>query len=352
MGLMNDKIIAGGYNMSRPVLMTPLRRCGSHALRLRLNFSPEFYSPYPLHVVDFLPLVPLYGDLNDDRRYFQFVIDILGLQAVSPVKWPDIAFDIIPFFDKVKNLPRNIHTIAIEMLLQAADKKNARIAMDKSLDNIHDWALLADLYPQMLFLNVIRDPRAQVSSMNRAIIYEFDSLLNAQIWARAFSAADALAKKFPERVLTIRFEDFISHEKETLQKICTFMEIPFLPQMLDIAKSEEGLRISQQSSLWESNSSAPIPANIDKFKKTLTDLEIGCIETVTGKWMDQYGYARMTNTPVVVTEEQLQEARQKSSERRAKAWEDLKVAKPFDYLIRRRRADYIEMCRQNLIKNF
>ena len=340
------------HKPSRPVLMIPLRRCGSHALRLRLNFSPEFYSPYPLHVVDFMPLIPLYGDLGDDRRYFQFVIDVLGLQAVSPVKWPDVTFDIIPFFEKIKNLPRDIHVIALEMLLQAANKQGAHIAMDKSLDNVHDWPRLAELYPDMLFLNVVRDPRAQVSSMNRAIIYEFDSLLNAQIWARAFSASDQLAKTYPDRILTIRFEDFISHEQQTLQKICQFMEIQFLPEMLEIAKSEEALRISKQSALWESNSSAPIPANIDKFKKNLTDLEINLIETVTGKWMDQYGYTRLTKGDVRIDEAVLQEAQKKSSAGRAKAWEDLKAAKPHDYLIRRRRADYIEMCRQNLIKNF
>jgi hypothetical protein len=40
----------------RALLMMPLRRCGSHALRLRLNFNIEFYSPYPLHIVDFMPL--------------------------------------------------------------------------------------------------------------------------------------------------------------------------------------------------------------------------------------------------------------------------------------------------------
>ena len=43
----------------RPVMMIPLRRCGSHALRLRLNLSPQFYSPYPLHLVDMMPLLPL-----------------------------------------------------------------------------------------------------------------------------------------------------------------------------------------------------------------------------------------------------------------------------------------------------
>ena len=77
----------------KPVLMIPLRRCGTHALRLPLNFNPDFYAPYPLHIVDFMPPVPLYGNLEDDRAYFRLVSDIVGLQAASMVKWPGIVFD-------------------------------------------------------------------------------------------------------------------------------------------------------------------------------------------------------------------------------------------------------------------
>ena len=78
-----------------PVLMIPLRRCGSHALRLRLNKNPEFYAPYPLHIVDFMPLLELYGDLANDNNYFQLITDVIGLQAGLMVKWQDIALDPI-----------------------------------------------------------------------------------------------------------------------------------------------------------------------------------------------------------------------------------------------------------------
>ena len=84
----------------RPLLMVPLRRCGSHALRLRLNFNPDFYSPYPLHIVDFMPLVPLYGDLSDDRSYFQMVVDVVGLQAEYDLHHNRAAVDL----SKVKRL--------------------------------------------------------------------------------------------------------------------------------------------------------------------------------------------------------------------------------------------------------
>jgi hypothetical protein len=48
---------------------------------VRLNFNIEFYSPYPLHIVDFMPLLPLYGDLAEDRNYFELVMAAVGLQG-------------------------------------------------------------------------------------------------------------------------------------------------------------------------------------------------------------------------------------------------------------------------------
>lgn len=49
-----------------PVLRISTSRGGSHAPRLRLNASPDFYSPHPMHVVDFMPLVLSYGYLSAD----------------------------------------------------------------------------------------------------------------------------------------------------------------------------------------------------------------------------------------------------------------------------------------------
>ncbi len=114
-------------NRPRPVLMIPLRRCGSHALRLRLNFSPDFYSPYPLHLVDFMPLLRLYGDLNSDDNYFQLAVDLAGLQTASLVKWADVAIDPVSLFESIKDRQRSIHVIAWEMLFQAGIKHRSKV---------------------------------------------------------------------------------------------------------------------------------------------------------------------------------------------------------------------------------
>ncbi len=335
-------------NRPRPVLMIPLRRCGSHALRLRLNFNPEFYAPYPLHIVDFMPLVELYGDLRDDRAYFQLIVDVVGLQTVSLVKWPNVVFEPEEIFNAIKDGPRSVHRVLWELLFQTCAKRGARVVMDKSLDSVHYAGELMSLFDDMLFLNVVRDPRAQISSMNKAIIHDFDTLLNAMTWVKAYEACKKLADTYPERVLTIRYEDFVSSQEAVLRKICSFFGIEYFPAMLDVSRSHEARKISVMSVLWESNAKAPIPANIDKFKKALSLDEIAVIETLADEFMDYYGYEKLTTRSVVITPAMISAARKRSEANKLQAWADLKESNYHDYQLRKFRADYLRMVRERL----
>jgi len=332
----------------RPVLMIPLRRCGSHALRLRLNFNSKFYSPYPLHIVDFMPMVPLYGDLSDDKAYFRLVVDVVGLQAASMVKWADVVFDPVEIFEALRNEPRSVHRIVWELLLRAGERHGASIVMDKSLDSVHYAEELMRLFPDMLFLNVVRDPRAQVASMNRAIIHDFDTLLNARTWVDAHKVGSALAEQHPERVLTIRYEDFLGNQEVTLKNVCKFFGIEYLPQMLDVERSSEAKQISQLSALWSSNCFPPIVANKDKFKQQLKIEEIEIIETLAHEYMTRYGYELMTEAKATINEQVLSQAKERSDAGRRRAWQDLEQNNHRDFVLRRVRADYLQNLRQRL----
>lgn len=332
----------------RPVMMIPLRRCGSHALRLRLNMAPQFYSPYPLHIVDFMPLLPQYGDLRDDRNYFRLVTDLCGLQAVSMVKWPQMTCDPVQIFEAIRHQPRSVHRVHWELLLRAAEQQGASVAMDKSLDNVHHADELMTLFPDMLFVNVVRDPRAQVASMNRAIIHDFDTALNAETWLAAHRAADHVTDRYPGRVLTIRYEDFLSDQQATLETLCRFLGIAFLPQMLDVGASQEARHISQLSALWSSNCFPPIVANIDKFKQQLSMEEIALIENLTGHYMDRYGYLRMAPGAPPLPPSTRAAAVARSDACRARAWRDLEQDNFRDYVLRRCRADYLAQLRARL----
>lgn len=164
-------------------MMVPLRRCGSNAIRLRMNLHPGFYSPYPLHLSDLV--APSAGDLSDDAVYRQLVGVVVGVQQNSLVPWEGVSFDADSVFRSVSGLPRSIHQVHWHMLLEAGRAHGARVVMDKSQDGVCGYAELLSLFPDMLFVDVVRDPRAQVSSMNDAIIYDFDTRLNTERWVGA-----------------------------------------------------------------------------------------------------------------------------------------------------------------------
>ena len=334
----------------KPVLMTPIRRCGSHALRLRLNASADFYSPYPMHIVDFMPLVDLYGDLNNDWSYFQLAIDLVGLQNATMVKWNGVALDPVKVFEAVKDSPRSVHRVAWEMLFQAGQIHQAKVVMDKSLDNVYYASELIELFDDMLFLNVVRDPRAQVNSINKAIIHDYDPLLNTMSWVKAHQQALKIAEQHPERVLTIRYEDFLIDQETVLRKICQFFGIEFLDSMTNVGNSQEAKNIAVLSALWETNSSAPIPAYIDKFKQTMSMADIEIIETIAGDFMDLYGYEKMTPAAADVSSKAIARAKKRSALKKQQSWSELKVKDPRDYQLRKFRSDYLEMVKRRLLE--
>lgn len=316
----------------RYVMMVPLRRCGSNAIRVRLNLHPDFHSPYPLHVRD------LEGKQYPQGKegHFQMVADMVSLQKHSLVPWEDVVFDPIDIYESVKDQPASIYQVYWEMLRRLGVVKNVSVVMDKSQDSICDFEEILQLFPDMLFLDVVRDPRAQISSMNQAIIYDFETQLNTQRWVEARKWCDCLREKYPNQMMTIRYEDFIRNEKDTMRSICLFLGLSFDPIVLEIEKSREALHMSNLSPLWETNYCHPIPSYIEKYRKSLSRREVEHIEFMTLPWMKQYHYLPETNclTPLGYS---LADAKTISQRKQQEAWLQLKEKHLYDYILRKSR---------------
>jgi len=176
-------------------------------------------------------------------------------------------------------------------------------------------------------------------------------LLNAITWSKAYDAAARLEEKHPQKVLTIRFEDFLIDQETVLRQICRFFGIEFLPAMLDVSRSQEARKISSRSTLWESNATAPIAANADKFRKSLSADELELIETVAGKHMERHGYEKITKGEAKITPQKIAAARQRSEKNKKLAWQTLKSTDYKDYTLRVFRSEYLAMIKDRLHKD-
>jgi hypothetical protein len=149
--------------------------------------------------------------------------------------------------------------------------------------------------------------------------------------------------------LTVRYEDFLCNEELTLRRICSFIGLEFLPEMLRVAASNEAQRLSQMSDLWASNCFSPIPANKDKFKSQLSIDEIEAIESLAKDHMLHYGYELMTAAGSPPPDDvALQACAERSALGRELAWTGLARDNYRDHALRRFRANYLARVRDTL----
>jgi hypothetical protein len=213
--------------------------------------------------------------------------------------------------------------------------------MDKSQDSVCAYQEMISLFPDMRFIDVVRDPRAQVSSMNRAIIYDHDTLLNTARWVESRRWVEKIYASHPDRIMTVRYEDFIRDQEDVLRRICSFLDIEYNPSIADITRSSDAATMSSLSPLWETNASSPDRSHFDKYSGHLSVQEIEHIENATLAWMRRFGYAPATPSaaPLDYT---VAEALVRSDTCKKEAWRRLEKTHNRDYILRVARARFLK----------
>jgi hypothetical protein len=129
--------------------------------------------------------------------------------------------------------------MAILLLLATeADGKPVAAVGEKTPDSINNLPLLNLMFPRAKFLHIVRDPRdCAVSGWfhNQRLSPEwlekaFPTLedyaaVTAAGWAKEQAAAVDLAKRCPQRCLSLRYEDMLDHPAATLRAALTFLGV-------------------------------------------------------------------------------------------------------------------------------
>jgi hypothetical protein len=179
--------------------------------------------------------------------------------------------------------------------------------------------------------------------MNQSILYDFETSLNLERWIESRRWVDRVRERYPDRVMTIRYEDFIADHETTLRRTCGFLGMPFCEEMLDITRSEEAEHMAALSPLWSSNFSSPNPYHVSKFKEILTAKEMEEIEYRAEEWMHRLGYSTLSNssTMSMMTTRRSVFEKEGNEERKKEMWKKLAEKHPEDYQHRMHRMQYI-----------
>ena len=274
------------------IFMVGEQRSGSNLLRLIMNESSSIAAPHPPHILQrFMPLLPVYGDLNTQKNFKRLIEDVCRLVELNPVPWDKVKLNRKEILERCKE--KSLIAVYGTVMDLYAEAHNASAWMCKSMQNIK-WADEINRYfdkPKYVYL--YRDPRDVTLSFTKAVIGEKHPYFIAKQWNELQRLCiSQLIENGKDTVFPLSYESLLESPESIVKELCQFLDIKFSAEMLNFHKSKEAERSAKSSSLWE-NLSQPIkPNNSKKFLNELTTEEIKIIESITGNVMDSLGYER------------------------------------------------------------
>lgn len=163
-----------------------------------------------------------------------------------------------------------------------AGQHGKSIAVEQTPRNIYYANDLLDIYPKCCVIEVVRDPRAVLSSQRsrwkmRALgaknvpwkevlrtLVNYHALSMGLLWKKAVMAGELVAGN--PRVIRVRYEDLVNEPEETIKKICDFVGICFEPNMLNVPHIASSTR---------TNNSKQAGIAKDGVDKWMSDLPLG-----------------------------------------------------------------------------
>jgi len=166
--------------------------------------------------------------------------------------------------------------------------RGKRHSGDKTTGNALYFEWLAERFPGSRFVHMIRDPRAVCMSHSVQIFNHGGVPGAARHWRSRVAAARGAAPALGDRLLELRYEQLVTNPEEELERLCSFIGLPFDAALLDYGQSVEVLPQHDQ----DVHAREPLRADLRRWREELTRDDISVIETIAGPLMDEVGYQR------------------------------------------------------------
>ncbi|MBD3274289.1 MAG: hypothetical protein GF372_03205 [Candidatus Marinimicrobia bacterium] len=277
----------------RPVFIFGAPRSGTSLLRRILNAHPEMGIPHESLIYSSLyDWRHHYGDFSVLENRQKLIRDILELKAIQ--KW-----DIVPAENRIleKYRSHTFHGAVSALITSWAEIHNKSQWGEKTPWHGFYWRAIHEGFPHARFVHLVRDGRDAALSWKRARFGPNHIYPLALSWADYLNEMNTLKKTVDKTHFhEIHYEELLQSPAQIIKKLCHFLDIDFLGDMLHYHTKE--LQSEQTDSRNERNLSMPILAkNYNKWKSQLSSREIRIFEAVSGDILARYGYKLRLKNP-------------------------------------------------------
>ncbi|HVW02341.1 MAG TPA: sulfotransferase [Planctomycetaceae bacterium] len=156
-------------------------------------------------------------------------------------------------------------------------------------DRIFEW------YPQARMICIVRDGRDVALSLKKLPWSITPVRHYAALWVQSAKALAKVTERWPENLLTIRYESLLVSPVETMTEVMRFLGLEFEPQQLDPSLGT-GIVPDWEMVLKRNVFGEIDPSRAFAWKKTATPKQLRAMHSMMGPCLDQLGY-EPGNTP-------------------------------------------------------
>ncbi|NVO20913.1 MAG: sulfotransferase [Bacteroidetes bacterium] len=176
------------------------------------------------------------------------------------------------------------------------EKKDILLFGDKNPVYSNQVDMLAKIFPTARFIHLTRDYRDNLVSM-LDVDFEMPNIsVLVYRWKYSWMTINKVASKYPERFLTIRYEDLVENAQERFCELCRFLEIPFEPSIFEFHNRKEELESHFPKEIIDRYFRSlfnPIDTSkVGIYKKRLSQFQVRVADQVAGIAAAEAGYER------------------------------------------------------------
>lgn len=277
-----------------PVQMIGTRRSGSNLLRVMIGKLPGIYTPQSTHLLEyFMPLVPFYGDLDDEANFLQLIDDVCRCVELNPVEWCGVNFERNEIMNRCKD--RSLLSVFSEVYSMAASQNHCHTDwMCKCLGYINYFSEYEDYFKkEMKYIYIHRDGRDVGLSFGKALAGQKHLYLVAKEWRRTQQLALEIKSQLPDsRFHQVCYEHLLEDPETVCRGVAEFIGVPYTDEMLNYHNSHSAKISATASKLWSNITKPILVNNSKKFLNQVLRDELILFELVAGDMLEKLGYER------------------------------------------------------------
>jgi hypothetical protein len=168
---------------------------------------------------------------------------------------------------------------------------------DKTPRYVEHIDYLASLWPEALFIHVIRDGRDVALSYGDLPFGPKTVTKAARLWGTRVSAGRRSGRALGEgRYLEMRYEELIEDPARVARLLCDFVAVEFDPHMLDYAEHARASVLARAERYNPRVTEKPI-SKARSWADQMADSQIRLFEAVAGDVLSEFGYPRRYPDP-------------------------------------------------------